>query len=296
MTTSEDLTVAVDLGGTNCRAALVDSEGQILSQTKLAVDHDQPKPTVIIDAIKEATQGYETRKAVIGVPGIVDYELQRAVFVPNLPQQWIKRFTAPWIGKETGLEVSLANDADLAGVGEAKFGAGKLSDDVVYVTISTGIGGAAILRNKLVHGKFAANDVGHIMIDLPAAESGGDHTPEMYGAGPAFERQAEAQGLEVTCEELLDLVRSGDQAAEKAFRRGMLGAASGILNLAWLYAPAMVVIGGGVGLNADLVHPVVNEVLDKWGPKGVRPIKVVAAELGDNAALVGAAGWWTAFN
>ena len=84
--------------------------------------------------------------------------------------------------------------------------------------------------------------------------------------------------------------------AKSIFESGMSGAAAGIVNLCWLYAPQMVIIGGGVGLNDDLVHPVVTEMLDNHGPTGIGKIKVSAAELGDSAALVGAAAWWSAVN
>lgn len=293
---SEANTIAVDLGGTNCRAAVISCTGEILHQIKHSVDHNQVDPDVVICSIKEVIEGFEATKVVVGIPGIIDYELQKAVYVPNLPQSWIKSLTAQWISAATGLEVSLANDADLAAVGEASFGGAKSAKDMVYVTISTGIGGGAILGGKLVHGKYAANDIGHVMVDLSGANNGGRHTPEMYGSGPNLDQQASEAGLEVTTEELVELVRNGDPVATEVFDRGIAGAAAGVVNLAWLYAPQVVVIGGGVGLNADVVLPRIQKALEQFGPTGVEPAKVVSAELGDSVALVGAAGWWQAFS
>ena len=287
--------VAVDLGGTNSRAAIVDCDGNIVKQVKNPVNHDEPEPTVVIDSIKEVMAGEDVGKAVIGIPGIIDYELQQAVHVPNLPQNWIPKLSAEWLGSHTDLEVGLANDADLAAVGEAKFGAAKNYNDMVYVTISTGIGGGAVLGGKLVHGKYAANDIGHVMVDLSTTESG-RYTPETYGSGPNLEAQARDVGLEVTTKELVELVRSGDEKATQVFDKGIRGAAAGIVNLAWLYAPAAIVIGGGVGLNADVVLPRIEELLASYGPDGVEPAKLLSAELGDSVALVGAAGWWEAFS
>lgn len=295
MTDESLLTIAVDLGGTNCRAAVVEPNGTIVRQIKYSVDHSAEKPQIIADVIEEIKGSEKIEKAVVGMPGIIDYELQKIVFYPNLPQQWKPFLTAPWIGKKTGLEVYLANDADLAGVGEAKFGAGKYYNDVVYVTISTGIGGAALLRGKLVHGKYAANDIGHVMINLDSQDSSRS-TPEKCGSGPSLVRQAKEAGLDVNTKELLDLVRSGDDRAVKVFEEGMRGAAAGIVNLAWLYAPQMVIIGGGVGLNEDLVHPIIKDSLDKSGPTGIGEIRIKAAKLGDSAALVGAAGWWSSID
>ncbi len=293
---SEANTVAVDLGGTNCRAAVVGFNGEILHQIKHSVDHAEVDPEVVISSIKQVSDSYNVTKVVVGIPGIIDYELQKAVYVPNLPQSWIESLTAQWISSRTGLEVSLANDADLAAVGESSFGAAKSARDMVYVTISTGIGGGAILGGKLVHGKYAANDIGHVMVDLSAATEGGRYTPEMYGSGPNLDEQASEAGLSVSTEELVELVRSGDPLATEVFDRGIAGAAAGIVNLAWLYAPQIVVIGGGVGLNSDLVLPRVEELLNKYGPTGVEPAKVVSAKLGDSVGLVGAAGWWQAFS
>jgi len=291
-----DLTIAVDLGGTNCRAAVVGVEGNIVRQIKREVNHDVSEPTIICDLINEVRGDSNIQKAVVGLPGIVDYELQKIVFYPNLPQEWKPFLTAPWISNKTGLEINLANDADLAGVGEAKFGAGRNFNDVVFVTISTGIGGAALLRGKLVHGKYAANDIGHIRINIDKSEDNSRSTPENCGSGPSLVHAAQEAGLDVDSKQLLDLVRQGDSIAKDVFETGIGGAAAGIVNLCWLYAPQMVIIGGGVGLNDDLVHPVVKDMLEKHGPTGIGKIEVKSAELGDSAALVGAAAWWSAVN
>lgn len=298
MKTDQLTTVALDLGGTYCRAAIVDSSGEILTQVKNKVDHDIKKPEIILESIEEIVGEYKPQNAVVGVPGIVDYESQQTVFYPNLPDSWKRYLTANWIARNLGIEVSLANDADMAAVGEARFGAGKYSRDIVYVTISTGVGGAAILGGKLVHGKFAANDVGHIIVDLCNAIEGNSkpYTPETSGAGPYLEQAASNIGLDVSAEELLNLVRSGDQEATEVFTKALRGTAAGIVNLAWLYAPQTVVIGGGVGLNNDLVHPIVKDMLKRFGPSGVGDIEVACAELGDDAAIKGAAAWWAAFS
>ena len=296
MGVEEPNTVAIDLGGTNCRAAVVSCTGEILHQVKEKTNHEEEFPDIVVAGIAEVTKGFDATKVVVGIPGIIDYELQRAVYVPNLPQGWIPSLTAQWISARSGLEVSLANDADLAAVGESAFGAGKSYSDIVYVTISTGIGGGVVLGGKLVHGKYAANDIGHVMVDIGAAMSGDRHTPEMLGSGPNLAEQAKAAGLEVTTEELVELVQNGDEVATKVFDKGIMGAAAGIVNLAWLYAPQAVVIGGGVGLNADLVLPRIEKLLNEFGPKGVKPAKVLSAEIGDSVGLVGAAGWWQAFS
>jgi glucokinase len=125
----------------------------------------------------------------------------------------------------------LANDADLAALGEVSFGAGRPYDDVVYVTLSTGVGAGVVLGGRLVHSRRSLAEVGHIE-----------------------------------------------------------AAAIGVTNLAHLYFPQVVVVGGGLGrVGRPLLDPIAAHVRGH-GPAGL-PVEVVAAALGDDAGLAGAAGW-----
>ncbi len=285
--------VVIDLGGTHLRAALVSADGEILRRCQQDTPQDEEEPATLLGLMETVVSGTGASQASIGVPGVVDYDVQRLLTAPNLPQSWIHRLNADWLSERSGLRVSMANDADLAAVGEATFGAGKGCRDVVYVTISTGIGAGVVLNGKLLAGRFSGGEIGHSIVDRVMSSQGKDGTVEGLGSGSALSLAASRAGLDIDGAELVERVRSGDDLATKVWTSAIGAAAFGIVNLCWVVTPQLVVVGGGVGMNSDLVLPVVRQHIDDYGPSEV-PVGVVKAALGDDAALIGGAAWWEA--
>ncbi|MEM7275799.1 MAG: ROK family protein [Actinomycetota bacterium] len=299
MTTGNACTVAVDLGGTHVRAALVADDGSILTADRRPTPRNEPTPTVIPTMVKEllalVPDGIDAPgRAVIAVPGIIDHEGGRLLAAPNIPTTWPASLHEAWLADRTGLEVSLANDADLAAVGESTFGAGRDHRDVVYVTISTGVGAGVVVAGQLVRGRLSGGELGHTVIDRAAAATGGPCTVEDLGSGTAINRAAVEAGIESQGPELAELVRQQDPAATAVWTEAIEAVGIGIANMAWVVAPQVVVVGGGVGSNGDLVLPILRRQIDRHGPETGGSIEVVTAMLGDGAALSGAAAWWTA--
>ncbi|MFW2383252.1 MAG: ROK family protein, partial [Acidimicrobiales bacterium] len=110
----------------------------------------------------------------------------------------------------------------------------------------------------------------------------------------AMNREARIAGFSEQGREFVDLVRAGHDKATEIFERVMFSAALGVVNLCWLVVPQVVVIGGGLGRNIDLVAPILRRVLDEHGPAASLTTRIVVAGLGDDAALSGAAAWWSA--
>jgi glucokinase len=305
-----ETTVAIDLGGTHLRAALVSDEGQVLIRDRQRTPVDDPQPDIIPTLIDwarrqapEVAGGVQPpTRATIGVPGIIDHGADqpeeagggRLVHAPNLPERWVPSLSEAWIGQRCGLDVSLANDADLAAVGESSFGAGRRYRDVAYVTISTGVGAGIVVADRLVRGRFSGGELGHTVIDRAALAAGEPATVEDLGSGTALGRAAAAAGLSATGAELAQLVRNGDPVATEVWHETLSAVGLGIANLAWIVAPDIVVVGGGVGVNADLVVPIIEEQVHGHGPARSTKIIVATAELGDDAGLAGAATWWKA--
>ena len=312
------ITVGIDLGGTHVRAALVDEDGTVLHRERHTTPHDDPEPTMLVEMARSMLDRSRTQFAdrevsgvVVGVPGVIDYFEEQLLGAPNLPAAWTSALSDAWLGERIGAPVALANDADLAAVGEANFGAGRGVLDVVFVTISTGVGAGTVLNGRLVHGRYSASEVGHIVIDRVAAANGGPKTVEDLGSGTALARRAAEAGLSADGAELAAMAARGwsgapssDSAGERAaaeadvvaarvWREALGDASLGIVNLCWLMAPQLVVVGGGVGMNAELVLPIIRESLAAHGPRFL-DIDVVSAVLGDDAALSGAAAWWKA--
>src|SRR5271156_6380051 len=135
--------LAADVGGTQMRAALVDDEGRVLLRRTVPTPAEADVPASLTDLIATVAADRShgaVSHAVVGLPGAVDYEAGRLLWAPHLPEQWPDQLSNEGLTAHPGLPVSIANDADLAAVGEAWFGAGATSPAIAYLTISTGIG------------------------------------------------------------------------------------------------------------------------------------------------------------
>ena len=287
--------LAIDLGGTNMRAALVDDDGTVSDRE----ERDTPKEADIqplIDLARAALHGTEVERAVVGVPGRVDYGAGVLEYAPNIPDGWVEALTEKTLSDALGVEVALANDADLAAVGEAWFGAGRAFSDVAYLTISTGIGAGVVTGGLLVHGRRSVAEVGHTIVDGLALLEGRPATVEELGSGSALSALAREAGLADDGPALVELVKQGNVTATRVFESVVYSAAIGAVNLAHLFTPEVIVVGGGLGLVGELVLDPIRRLVTERGPLALpEPIRVVNAELGDDAGLAGAGAWERAF-
>jgi glucokinase len=283
-------TLAVDLGGTNMRVAVVDRAGSVLNRIHEPTPHDAPTIEPLIALARRVRDGHDVEHAVFAVPGRVDHQRGTVLSAPNLAPTWRALLTRDALEAALGLPVSLANDADVAAVGEAHFGAGHGHTDVVYVTISTGVGAGILVGGQVLLPRFSGGEVGHSIIDRTLAAAGADGTVEGLGSGTALARQAHAAGIDAVGADLVRLVDDGDPAARAIWDETMFAAALGIVNLAHIVAPTVVVVGGGVGRNGELVLAPIRSALARFGPAGPA-ITVVTATLGDDSGLLGAAAW-----
>lgn len=291
-----DVVLSVDLGGTNMRAAVVTSDGEIQVRVTEPTPHDARCPDALeqlMDSVRDRGGGRGSFDAiVIGLPGRVDYCAGRLEHAPNLPPTWGNELTEANLGRRFDAPVFLANDADLAAVGEAYFGAGKPYTDMVYVTISTGIGSGVVLDGQLLRGTRSLAEIGHTIIAVDRLAAREPATAEQLAAGPALDRNAGAVGVHARGADFVALVRRGDTKARQAWDATLQAAGAAVVNLAHLFSPDAIVIGGGVGRNGPLVHDPVARMLEHHGPRCLDvPIDVVEAALGDDPGLVGGAAW-----
>lgn len=284
--------LAADLGGTNMRAALVDGSGEILERREEPTPPGTDGPAAFVELLRSVLGESGARGAVVGVPGRVHYERGCLEHAPNLPAAWGPALDASVLADRLGIPVEIGNDADLAAVGEARFGAGRGFEDVAFLTISTGVGAGVVLGGRLVRGRRSLAEVGHTVVDRTAAADGRPFTFEDLASGTALGRLAAEAGLDMEGEEVVARVRDGDAEARGVWNALVRSVGIGVANLAHAFAPEVVVVGGGVGLVGDLLLEPVRSALHRYGPKGLRePIEIVPAVLGDDAGLVGAAAW-----
>ena len=262
--------VGVDLGGTQVRAIVCDREGHILSRAAtLTLAHEGRDAVIrrILDTIIDAVGPRlwtEIAGIGVGAPGPLNPYSGVVVHAPNLPG-WEDVPLRQLIAERFCVPVALGNDANLAALGEQRFGAGRGVDDLVYMTISTGIGGGIISGGELFlgHGGFAG-EVGHqtILAGGPLCGCGNHGCLEALAAGPAIGRMGREAAEEGRGEALLALAggdvsrisarvvsqaaAAGDATAIEIIRRAATYVGIGLANLANILNPELFVLGGGV--------------------------------------------------
>ncbi|MCC6236591.1 MAG: ROK family protein [Dehalococcoidia bacterium] len=277
MPNEPDPILVVDLGGTRLRTAVLDPYGGLLHRTSMSTPRDRPEAlaAAILDTLDSSR--FHIAGAVIGIAGPISYAEGHPIRLPNLPQ-WDGFVSAEGLARVVGLPVTLANDADLAALGEHRFGAGRGTSDMVYVTVSTGVGAGVILNGRLLHGQRSGAEIGLTIIDL---ESGA--LVEELGSGTALEQMTGLSGAQVTLR-----AAQGDPTAIAAFGRIGRVVGTALYNLARLYAPQRIVVGGGVAqAGVHLLNPV-REFLRDHGEH----VEVVASALGDDSGLRGGVAFW----
>jgi glucokinase len=191
--------------------------------------------------------------------------------------------------------VYIANDADMAAVGESAFGAGAGARDVAYLTISTGIGAGVVHSGRLSRGRRSLAEIGHTIIDVEAWRDRRPGTLEELGSGSGLARLARAQGMGELDARAVGAAASEGNATAIAIWKGAIAAcAAGIENLVMSFYPSLIVIGGGMGCRDDFFHPLRDLVLAR-AEHHPMDLALVRSALGDDAGLVGAAGWERAF-
>lgn len=286
--TAPTLTLTVDLGGTQLRAALIGSGGEVVHRVATATPRDEAHPRALVEMARRLQAEHPVDAAVIGLPGRVDYAANRLDWAPNIPAGWVPDLDGRRLTEVLGIPVSIANDADLAAAGEAYFGAGRGLEDVVYITISTGVGAGVILGRRLVRGRRSAAEIGHTLLG-PA--TGPDvPTVETAGSGTALGRLAERAGIFGGAPEVMRRVEAGDSVATQLWHQVRAAGVAGAVNLAILFTPEMLVVGGGLGRHAPDLIAAIGDGLRRFGPMGME-VLVRRAALGDDAGLVGGAAW-----
>jgi glucokinase len=276
------------------RAALVGPGGELLLRRSAPTPADSDVPAAFTNLVASvaAEDGHGSPShAVVGLPGGVDYDAGRFLWAPNLPAQWPDQLSAIGLSAQLGLPVSIANDADLAAVGEAWFGAGAKSSAVAYLTVSTGIGAGVVNGGRLLRGSRSLAEVGHVVIDWRAWRDGEPSTVEELGSGGGVTRQALRAGLgPVSSQEIEAGAAAGEPRAVAIWQQAIAACAAGVSNLVMSFYPSTVVIGGGMGRQNAFFGPLRDMVLQRPSHHP-SDLTIVRSTLGDDAGLSGAAAW-----
>lgn len=288
--------LGIDLGGTNVKWVVLDlageadvvAEGQAPTRAELG-------PAIALDRLAElgrhaAEKAGPIDRVGVGMPGPLDLERGRTVFLGNLPG-WEDYPIVEPLEAKLGLPVSLINDARAFTLAELRLGAGRGCQTMVGFTLGTGIGGGIVVDGHLLmHFNGLVGELGHqtLVPDGPPCGCGNRGCLEQYAAGPAI---AHAAGM-ASPELVFEAARAGDRGAIEALARAGAYLGIGIANVALAVGPERVVIGGGVAEAGDLIlEPARAEMRRRLTVMPLDRIAVVRAELGPRAGAVGAALW-----
>jgi glucokinase len=287
--------IGVDVGGTKILAGVVSPDGEVLRR------HERPTPQDSQDSVVRELEAavaelvHEDVGAIaFGVPSPIDLSRGLVVECVNMP---LKDFgLVAHMRSRFGLPVGLDNDANAAAIGEWRAGAGRGVDDLVMLTLGTGVGGGVISGGRPFRGRHGQGaELGHVVIvhegrPCQGACRGRGHL-EPYVTGTAATLAAkQAFGPESDAHELVRLGKEGDGTARRILTEigGYLG--SGMGSFANIFGPELILIGGGFGLAAwEFLIPAAEEVMRREALRPMRDdVRVVRAELGTEAGLIGA--------
>jgi glucokinase len=304
--------IAMDLGGTRFRVAVGTSDGEVEWRVSRLTFAEQG-PTAVInrmfttvdEALKTVDASSPVRGIGIAAPGPLDPWSGVIHRPPNLPG-WDQIPLKQLFEDRFGIPVRVGNDANWAAVGEHRYGAGKGYSDVVYITVSTGVGGGIIIDNRLLLGHCGfAGELGHMTIDPqgPLDTCGNTGCLEAFASGTAIARRAVEMVMAgaktslsgYSAEEMrAELVQAeayrGDEVAVQIMRDAGTALGVGVLNIAQILNPQRIILGGGVAMGAGplLWDAMLKVVRTRAMTQCQQETEIVPASLGDDAGLVGA--------
>jgi glucokinase len=303
--------LAVDLGGTELRGAIVDEQGALLAFAATPTDAAGGPRAVIDQIARLIAQIRAVAPAVaivglgVGAPGPLDSDMGVAIAPPTLVG-WRNVPLAALLRERLGVDVRLENDANAAALGEWRFGAGRSAQSMVFITVSTGIGGGVIADGHLLRGRRGlAGEIGHMTVaaGTERCACGAFGCWEALASGTALGREAtrlvaagEAAALKeiagsdlVTARHVAQAARAGDPQALALVGKEAQWLAVGLVNLLHLYSPERLILGGGVSELLDLMREGIERTIRERAMSAYRDVPILPAMLGRNAGLVGAA-------
>lgn len=310
---AERIYIGIDLGGTAIKTGICNAEGQLLKVTEGPTETEAGTARVLDNMAKyaraivdDSTFSWEQVEGVgAGIPGFMDFDEGFMHFSPNLPltNVPVKRILEEKLGKT----VTINNDANVAALGESWSGAGKGVSSIVAYTLGTGVGGGIVIDGRIVQGSSGmGGELGHMAVvpDLEAIQCG-------CGQMGCLETVASATGIvrmatdavqrgditrlselpSISAKDVFDAARAGDETALRIINRAAYYLGKSIATLSVIINPNTFVIGGGVSKAGDILLGPVREVFKKYAPqKAWDNVDIVAAQLGNDAGVIGAAG------
>ena len=307
----QEVIIGVDLGATKILSGMGTPAGQILQKATTRTPEGRPEEVLdmiagtIADLIRTArTRQYSVRGIAAAVPGPLTFPEAVIENSPNLGWQRVE--FKKELSQRLGKPVVVDKDTNLAALGEYYYGQGEKYKDLLYITVSTGIGGGLIIDGQIYHGhRGGGGEIGHMVIDpagpecrcgrrgcLEALASGTAialHLEKLIKAGRGRQIEICGAGAEIGAAHLGEAARQGDSEAVKIMEELSAHLARGIANLVNIFDPPIVVMGGGVmeGLGDLLLEPIRTLTREQVFPLHRRDLQIEITRLGDDIGLYG---------
>ncbi len=302
------MVVAIDIGGTFIKIGLV-SNGNIIAKTSIKSHPENDFETIMLEIensinillVKSSIDNEKIKGIGIGFPGLVD-SIKMKVLSTNKKYDDAVKFDFLRWGKEAyKSQVFLENDARIALLGEWQYGAGKGFDNIVMMTLGTGVGSATIINGKPLIGEHfqAGNLGGHFIINFNGAlctcgnlgcveaEASTWKLAELLKSDSRY-ADSLIEGAEPDFESLFKFASAGGDLSQSIRDHCLEVWAAGIINLIHAYDPELVIVGGGVMKSADVIIPFIKDRVNKhaWTPWG--EVKIIESKIPNRSALLGA--------
>ncbi|MCM3729003.1 ROK family protein [Neobacillus cucumis] len=311
MKATEEFAIGLDIGGTKILSALVSENGEVVSEVQCdTTGGGENFSHQIISAIeslikKEDIEMNRIKGIGIATAGVIDSKKKEILYANNLN---LENFPiGKVLEKKFGLPVQLYNDANAAAVGEWLWGSGKGKHNLIYITVSTGIGAGIISNDSLLKGSHdSAGEFGHISINLngPLCPCGNKGCLENYASGTAIAAIARerletgevnpylsAKIDKLTAVDICTAAKMGDSFSIELLEEVGEYLGLGIINLIHLFNTEAVILGGGVMNESELILPSIRSTVHKHGIQSmVEQVKIEKSSLGSYACVVGATG------
>lgn len=297
--------IVADVGGTHIRVACFPVHSQKPSKLKRinTVGPGSPHDRLLHLIATVAPRDEEIVAICVAAPGPLDPFLGMVYEAPNIPS-WINLPLRKIIEDQFHVPVAIGNDANLAALGEWRFGAGVGHRNLVYITVSTGIGGGVIINDQLLLGmRGLAAELGHITVipDGPLCGCGQRGHLEAVAAGPAIAAWVEqelsqgipsslAKGKPITAKDVSIAANQGDELAKAALARSAMYIGTAIASYLHIFNPSLVIIGGGVSQSGDDFLKPLRTAMNEhaMSKKYLDGLILTTSALGDDVGLMGA--------
>lgn len=293
--------VGIAVGGTDTRIGLIDVHQHVIAERMIKTNAERPAEEVVEEIGRTVLALLEQQKIPmdqcvgvgIGVPGTVDRKQGVVRYSNNI--RWEDVDIVKEMGKYLPIPIYIANDADCAALGEVTAGAGRDYQDVIMLTLGTGVGGGIILDGNIYEGKgIGGSELGHMVIveDGEQCTCGRKGCLEAYVSETALIRDVRrAVGKELTPEAVFAAAKK-DEAVKAVVDSYIRRLGTGIVNIVNIFRPQLVLLGGGVSVQGEELIKPVEEIMRQgcFGKEKSELPQIKIASLGNEAGMIGAAG------